>query len=512
MKNPMSAVGAISMAGRDLTKRALSRRKFIQGTALGAAIGSVATARSASAQSPGLAGLPKLRDDLRLLVNRTTQGVTPASWQEALTRGFEGFREWQLDHENIDDSQVDALLAQLPSLTMTPYEIYAYYGDNSFYALYEMRLAALIRSYLSNRQLYNRMCEFWTDHFNIYGLKEGMWYFQPRDQLKVIQQHALGKFPAMLKASATSGAMLYYLDNYLSFVGSVNENYGREVLELHTVSVEGPYNEQDVKEVARCFTGWSINFNLDANYGLFHFYNYLHDQAPKTVLGHTIDYGGAQDGTAVLDILSTHPSTANFIAKKMTAWLLCEDPPQSLVDTVAQTYLSTGGDIKAMVRLILSHESIRQSDAFSRPKFQRPWRFAMALLRATNPTISDGFGIIDELDRMGNGPLYWPAPDGYPDKLSRWGNGVFARWSFASRLFGNEMYGVYFTDAQITNLFSGVPKSQVAHRASEILTGNTLPVTDVADIQAYVNSKNPANALLREALALTASSPNYQFF
>ncbi len=511
MKAPLSVAEATSMAERDLTRRAVSRRTFIQGTALGAAIGGVATARGARAQSAGTPAIPSLRDDLRLLLNRTTQGYTPEVWQEARTRGFQGFLEWQLDYENIDDSDVDAILTQLPSLGMTPYEIYTSYGDSAFYALYEMRLAALIRSYLSRRQLYDRMVEFWTDHLNIYGLKDGMWYFQPRDQLRTIQAHALGKFPDMLRASATSGAMLYYLDNYLSFAGAVNENYGREVLELHTLSVEGPYNEQDVKEVARCFTGWSINFDLNPNYGLFHFYNNLHDHEPKTVLGHVIDVDGAQDGIAVLNILAAHPATANFIAKKMTAWLLCEDPPQSVVDSAAQAYIATGGDIKSMIRIILSHESITAADAFNKPKFQRPWRFAMSLLRATNPTITDGLGVIDQLDRMGHGPLYWPAPDGYPDKLSRWGHGVFDRWSFASRLFGNQMYGASFSNQQIADLFQGYPQSQLAVRANEILTGGTLPASDVAEIQAYVNSKFLVNDLYRETLALTASSPNYQF-
>ncbi len=500
-----------STVERELAVRALSRRNFLRGSAIGAAIGGMATARGANAQSGG-ATLPKLKDDLRALVSRATQGYTPAMWQEARTRGFDGFLEWQLDHLNIDDSAVDQILAQLPALQMSPKEIYDYYGDNAFYALYELRLAALVRSYLSNRQLYDRMVEFWTDHLNIYGAKDSMWYFQPRDQRDVIQKHALGKFPDMLFASAHSGAMLYYLDNYISFVGAINENYAREIMELHSLGVTGPYNEQDVKEVARCFTGWSIHFDLGPNWGQFKFYPFYHDNGQKTVLGQTIPPGGGVfDGHTVLEMLSMHPATASYVSKKMVSWLLAEDPPQSVVDATAQTYLATGGDIKAMIRTILSRSSFDAADVFNKPKFQRPWRFAMALLRATNPQIYDGFGPIDELDRMGHGPYYWPAPDGYSDKLSRWGSGVFDRWSFASRMFGNQMYGVQFSNQQINQLFGGFPKSRMAERASEILTGGTLPLSDVQEIQAYVDGKTLVNELYREALALTASSPNFQF-
>src|SRR5439155_1973817 len=193
----------------------------------------------------------------------------------------------------------------------------------------------------------------WENHFSVYSGKmpspEALVVWD-RD---VLRPHAFGRFRDLLGAVAHGPAMLYYLDNHLSTSRGLNENYGRELLELHTLGVDGGYTQHDVIEVARAFTGWTTS--RSPNPSLYAFRQELHDTASKTVLGHTLRAGrGIEDGEEVLDILARHPSTARHIAFKLARRLVSDEPPPALVERAAATFARTDGDIAEVVRTIVT--------------------------------------------------------------------------------------------------------------------------------------------------------------
>ena len=295
------------------------------------------------------------RDPLLTLVNRITQGFNLAEYERAKALGYQAYLEEQLAPEAIADFDMDARLADYATLGMSPKELYTAYSADFTLPYYEFKRAALQRSVHSKRQLFERMCEFWNDHFSIDQNKADFeWVFMPDNDRLVIRAHALGSFPAMLSASAHSGSMLFYLDNWLNVRNAPQENYARELLELHTLGVHGGYNESDVKEVAKCFTGWTLNPDPNSSDWLRGAFDVAqHTLGQKFVLGNVIDNTPPRDDAKkVLDLLAMHPSTADFLSRKLIAWFLTPTPPQALVDQVVATYLSTNGDIKSMLRVI----------------------------------------------------------------------------------------------------------------------------------------------------------------
>jgi uncharacterized protein (DUF1800 family) len=247
-----------------------------------------------------------------------------------------------------------------------------------------------------------------------------------------VRRHALGKFPDLLRASAHSPAMLAYLDNQENRRGVPNENYARELMELHTLGVHGGYTQKDVLEVARCFTGWTIENRFLRRRGNFRFDEALHDNGSKKVLGVTIFAGGGQsDATKVLDILATHPATARFIAGKLCRYFLGEENAE-WTKKLAAIYNKTGGDIKAMLRPLLLSDTLQEAP----PILKRPFDFTVSALRALNADTDGGAPLQEHLTRMGQ-PLYqWPMPDGYPDRTAAWTGSLLARWNFALSLTG----------------------------------------------------------------------------
>ncbi|TDJ73423.1 MAG: DUF1800 domain-containing protein [Planctomycetota bacterium] len=500
----------------------VTRRLILQGGLTGAVAAGLGARTAAYGQAsqigPATAAGGVLRDDILTLVNHVTQGFTRASYEEAKSLGFEGYLESQLDHENIPDVEMDAVLAQFPTLTMTSKELFDTYGPpaggNGIQPLVELRAATVLRSIISKRQLFERMVEFWTNHFNVYHLDNPLRILKTAEDRDVIRAHALGNFGDLLLADARSGAMIVYLDNIANTVGNTNENYAREVMELHTFGVDGPYTEQDIQELARVFTGWTIFPPPNQSYGNFRFAVGAHDNGPKSLLGLNIPAGGGVgEGETVLAFLATHVKTADFIARKMAAWLLSYDPPQSLVDRVARTFLSTGGDIKSMVREIMSPQSFAEYHPIAHPKLRRPGHFVNSVLRATGATINAPGGIIQSLALMGHIPFDWLSPDGYPDSIEAWGHAVLPRWDFAARVFRNQVPGVQITGPQLFGLIGGAPQAEVARAIDEVLMGGAMSATDVAEVQEYVDSyPNLTGSVLRDAFALAASSPSFQYY
>ena len=417
----------------------MDRREFLKAMGLGTA----AVAVNASlitqtlAQAPPGSFHPTIdgRDPLAHMVSRLTFGITPELYRHVRAIGVEAFLEEQLTPEGIDDSLTDELLTEFPILQMTNAEVFDRYRGMNGQIIQQLIAGTIVRARVSQRQLFERMVHFWTDHFNIYLLKGPTTILKPTDDRDVIRKHALGKFRDLLGASAKSPAMLVYLDNAQSEQSAPNENYARELLELHTLGVNGGYTEEDVKEVARAFTGWSIALPRGdgdvGEPGTFLFRPFAHDWNPKNILGHTIEADGVHEGEKVLDILASHPSTARFISTKLVRHFVADLPPEDLVEQCNQTYLETDGDIKSMLRIIF------QSAAFwsAAPKFKRPFEHVIGVLRALDFQVNRerqfGRGLSELLTALGHLPFFWPAPNGYPEVGAYWMNNLLPRWNLA---------------------------------------------------------------------------------
>lgn len=511
---------SVTDSGTSLSSARTSPCGASRRTVLGAGLGIAAVAQGAAyaLQGPFQAGGPILRDELVMLLHHATQGITTTELTRARGLGYDAWLTEQLNPSAIADTECDALLAGLPGLAMTGQELWSTYGppnNNTPQLLRELKTGALVRSIYSKRQLFERMVEFWTDHFNVYQNEDQVQrMLKVVDDREVIRANALGTFRDLLMASARSSAMSYYLDNYASTGNNINENYSRELMELHTLGVDGPYTEVDIVEVARCLTGWTFRQPQSGNFGNFVFFQNSHDNGAKTVLGQSIPAGGGiNDGIAVIDMLASHPSTAEFISRKMISWLLRSDPEQSMVDHIKAIFLATGGDIKAMVEEILQPETLLEANPWRNPKLKRPFHLMVGLMRQTGAAFQFPQGLIDGLQIMGHGPYDWHAPDGYSDKIGAWGGGVLSRWTLASAMLLNQVPGVIVTHSHISTMIGGVPRSRVALALDQLLCGGQMSQRDRSLLQDYVDTLpqwglGPA----REVIALAASTPSYQTY
>jgi len=320
----------------------------------------------------------------------------------------------------------------------------------------------VLRAVYSNRQLAEVLADFWYNHFNVFLDKGADRYLVTQYEREAIRPHVLGKFRDLLEATATSPAMLFYLDNWQS-VGpnapqprgtgnktrrGLNENYGRELMELHTLGVDGGYTQKDVTEVARCFTGWTIN--QPQRGGKFVFNPRLHDNGEKVVLGVTIPAGGGkEDGEKVLDILSRHPSTAHFISKELAQRFVADEPPAALVDRMAQTFLKNDGDIREVMRTMLASREFWSTDAY-RSKMKSPLEMVASAVRAVNGNVDFAFPLANQVAQLGE-PLYRKIePTGYSNSSKEWVNsaGLLARMNFAVQLSTDKMPGVKIETAK----------------------------------------------------------------
>jgi len=505
---PRLAEGAVP----DLAAARLAGRRGLLGVLGGGALGSLGPPERAPH-----------RDPLLTLVSRITQGFELAEYERAKAMGYHAYLEEQLAPETIDDFEMDARMASYASLAMSPKELYTAYSADYTLPYYEFKRAALQRSVHSKRQLFERMCEFWNDHFSIDQNKADFeWVFMPDNERLVIRPHALGSFPAMLSASAHNGAMLFYLDNWLNVRGAPQENYARELLELHTLGVHGGYNESDVKEVAKCFTGWTLQPDFNSSDWLRGVFDVAqHTLGQKFVLGSVIDNSPPRDDAKkVLDLLAAHPSTADFLARKLIRWFLTPTPPQALVDQVAATYLSTNGDIKAMLRVILARENMRWASPLVGPKLRRPFHYVVSLLRTLGADVSDALYPIFFLYGMGHVPFDHVQPNGYPDTAEAWGSSLLPRWDFASQLLANVL-GPPFPGVSLSftalkaklGYATASDRPGLATRMNERLYGATLSPHEVEVLQQFIDATPSfGGTAFYESLALGASMPGFQWY
>ena len=446
-------------------------------------------------------------------------------------------------------------------------------------AIGQLDQAKLVRAVDSERQLQEVLADFWNNHFNVDVKKKVCSVLKVSDDRDVIRPHIWGKFRDLLEADAKSPAMLVYLDNATSTVahdvtpmekqmvqmvnttmtnnglaavapevpavgqkkGGINENYGRELMELHTLGVDGGYTQQDVTEVARCFTGWSV----DRKTGDFAFHARQHDNGAKVVLGHQIPAGGGmQDGETVLDILASSPACAHFISRELCQRFVADEPPTVLVDRVAGVFTQSGGDLREVTEAILTSPEFLSASDYGN-KIKSPLEFTVSAVRATGSTIvpqqpapfdkivpaMEGGAAIGKggaAERMAKRPqqslnyhileLGQPLfactpPTGYKEVSSTWVSpgALIERLNFAMALTGQKVNDVHFTpatvlagvdvdkpDAVLNQCVSVLLQDNISDTTRKVLAQNALPT---ADSQTINSSK---------LIALIIGSPEFQ--
>jgi len=491
--------------------RPLSRRGLISGAGAFAAVWGAA--RTVLAQPPVEASADVDPGSLLTkLVRRVTYGPTASELALAAQLGYHGYLDYQLNYTAIDDSACEARLSSLATLTMTQQEQYTQTGGATLLSN-ELTEATILRAIFSQRQLYQRMVEFWTDHFNIAINSEPANMLKSMDDRNVIRVHALGNFGDLLRASAHSPAMLTYLDNYLSTATNVNENYGREILELHTMGADNGYTQADVLDVSRCFSGWGYDsVATSPTRGAFRYSSTRHYNGAKTIFAGTpyqlnIAAGGGQtDGDRVLNALIAHPSTARYISLKMARWLLREDPSPSLVDRVAAVYTSTGGDIKSMIREILKPNNL----ASAPPKYKRPFHLMVSALRALPSNVTATSGLRGQLTSCGHRPFYWETPDGYPDTAMYWQGLILPRWNFGASLLNANISGC---TVDYPAFFSGLTTAgPMLNKIEAELFAGEMPASEKARLNTYLGAGTISSTKTKEVLGVAIAAPSFQWY
>ena len=375
----------------------------------------------------------------------------------------------------------------------------------------------LMRAVYSNRQLEEVLVDFWMNHFNVFNGKAQERQLITSFERDAIRPNVLGHFRDLLLATARHPAMLLYLDNWQSQspredlrlpVGpngtplprpGLNENYGRELLELHTLGVDGGYTQDDVIAVARAFTGWTI-YDLQ-RYAEYQFNPAWHDRKEKIVLGRTLAPGrGEQDGVDVIDMLARHPSTAKFISKKLAQRFVADAPPASLVDRMAATFTKTDGDLRAVLQTMFASPEFFSEGAW-RAKFKSPLEVVVSAARALNADVTDTFVLAQRISDLGQ-PLYGKVePTGYPNTGETWTSsaGILGRIDFASALTGGQIPG---TRVDISRFNFKSPASVAAD-----LLGTAPSAATLDAIQKGVHEKEATPSMLA---SLVISSPDFQ--
>jgi hypothetical protein len=434
------------------------------------------------------------------LVRRVTMGVTPAEVARASSLGWQGYLNYQLNYTRINDDAVEAAVAaKWPLMSQTSEQLFDADGGQ---VQQQLRESTLYRAAFSQRQLYQRMVEFWTDHFNQDIEKVG--YLYVADLRDVIRKHALGYFPDLLRASAHSASMMAYLDQNASRKGAPNQNYAREIMELHTLGVDGGYTQDDVAELSRVLTGWTIQGK-----GQFVFNPAIHDTGAKTVMGQKITgiagADGIKEGEQMLDFLVSHPNTARFIATKMLKWLLDPNPSEAQISTVASAYKATGGDIKAMIRVILNDTWLPAAPM----KLKRPFHLVASALRATNPTITTITSVNNQLNNLGQQLFAWDTPDGYPDKIEYWAGNIVPRWSFGTSMASFNSATTMVVD---TAPYRAGSIASAVDLIDQNFFGGEMPLVTRNALLAYAGTSALTDAKARELLALAMGANAFQWY
>jgi uncharacterized protein (DUF1800 family) len=421
----------------------------------------------------------KDREVLHVL-NRMAFGPRARAVEHVRAIGIKRYVNEQLHPEGLADAALGARLAPLTTIAMSSREIAQTFespltqarrakraaaGDpnaampaprvDANRVLLELTEQKLLRAIYSERQLQEVLTDFWFNHFNVDARKGPDRFLLTEYEREAIRPHVLGRFRDLLGATAHSPAMLFYLDNWMSVAENadarmrqgrrgLNENYARELMELHTLGVDGGFTQKDVTEVARAFTGWTIDNPRQG--GGFRFQPRWHDTGEKIVLGHRINAGGGiEDGEQVLDILADHPSTARFVATKLVRRFVSDDPPASLVNRAAGRFRNTHGDLREVTRTILTSSEFMKAE---RARVKTPFEFVVSAVRVSDAEVRDARLLARALQDLGM-PLYQcQPPTGYKDAMDAWVNtgALVSRMNFAAALASNQLRGVTIGD------------------------------------------------------------------
>ncbi len=441
------------------------------------------------------APLPNSDDAITHALNRLTFGPRPGDVARVKAMGLHSWIDLQLSPSRIEEAALTAKLARLETLTLDSATIQRDYSGPAMaerrqsgagqaggaggrmnasevqrkdrQVIADIEEAKLLRAVYSERQLEEVLVDFWFNHFNVFAGKGATRNYLSEYERDAIRPYVLGHFRDMLEATAKSPAMLFYLDNWQNVAEQsprsrglsaearsakveaasprpargLNENYARELMELHTLGVDGGYTQDDIVNVARAFTGWTIRPREGSG---TQFVPALHDNQDKTVLGHRITAGGGQnDVEHVLDILAAHPSTARHIATELATRFVSDNPPMSLVDRAAARFTATKGDLREVVRTIITAPEFFAAEAY-RAKVKTPLEFVASALRTTGAEVRSALPLARELREMGM-PLYFcQPPTGYDDTASTWvsAGALVSRMNFAVSLSKGEVRGV----------------------------------------------------------------------
>ena len=401
----------------------------------------------------------------------------------------------------------------------------------------ELSMAKMTRAIYSERQLQQVMDDFWFNHFNVFAGKGADRWLVTSYERDVIQPHTLGKFKELVTATSKSPAMLFYLDNFLSAdpraaerleaertmrqqrrnggfgrpfpqragqtqqqnknrnVRGLNENYGRELMELHTLGVDAGYTQKDVTEVARCFTGWTID-RPRQNAG-FKFDERLHDPDPKMVLGKKIHAGGMKDAEEVIDLLVHHPSTAKFISTKLARRFVSDNPPPALVSRMAKKFQESDGDIRAVMHTMIYSPEFWSREAYH-AKIKTPFELVASAVRGLGTDVNMPLPLVAWVGRIGE-PLYQcQPPTGYADKADAWVNtgALLNRLNFSLALAGNKMRGSRTDVASLLGLEAATEPRAALERAVQVFLGGQAAPKTVEILQKQLDSPQVMQAKL----------------
>jgi uncharacterized protein (DUF1800 family) len=436
------------------------------------------------------------------LVRRATMGMDDATLNAAKSMGYQAWLQSQLDYTRLDNSTVEAQVAALwPNLAGSPETLFQVDQGT---AQQQMSAAWMFRAALSPRQLYERMVEFWSDHLNIEIGKVG--YLKIIDEREVIRKHALGKFSDLIKASSKSPAMLAYLDQNVSRVGAPNQNYARELLELHTLGVDNGYTQEDVAELSRVLTGWTLQGR-----GNFVFNSALHDFTQKTVMGMVIPASATSTGAAaiaegerVIDMLVAHPNTARYISTKLLHWFVTPEPTATQISAVSSVFRATGGDLKLVVRAVLNQGWIATAPL----KFKRPFHYMVSALRSSKMTITNTANLNGQMTILGQPLYFWETPDGYPDLFEYWSGNLMPRWQVASTL-STLRTGTIILD---TAPYLAGTQAAAIDMVNTNFFGGEMDASTRSSLLTYLNGGTFNDTRVREVISLAIASETFQWY
>lgn len=475
-------------------------------------------------------------DQARHLLNRATFGPHTSDIQTLQKVPFSAWLDEQLSPPlDEDDERLRLALEPYKNSTLSPSQLIAHYQKtgpeplapprlirtkkstvNYRQLLLDMQMHQLTRQLLSKYQLREVMTDFWANHFNVYARKSDVKLVVNSYINQAIRPRALGRFDRLLIATAKHPAMLIYLDNATSVKEQKtktgrrgpNENYARELLELHTLSVHGGYDQSDVKEAARAFTGWGVE-SLPRSEFTYIFRPQVHDNGTKVVLNRAYKQRGEEEGLDLLRALARHPKTAQHLAYKLCQRFVADEAPPSCVDDVTKSYLKNEGEMTEVLRTLFSHPTFWK-DSTRSGKFKTPLQFAISAARAVNGAPDGGTNFARQLAELGQDPYMQAIPTGYSDLATAWNNsaGLLSRFRFSALFSAQSDVGIVF-DFPPAIAQEGDPVLLVRKLGAQLLSQGTSEQT-LSAITAEVASLNGQAEQRRLALSLLLSSPEFQ--